>query len=450
MMNTTRKGDQLEKNIFNLFEREIDADLFWAKRDCCTLFRKKGYYSRDRESDIIFDLAVEIRLPASKEFSVLVLIECKNYSTPVGVADLEEFFSKIQQVSGANVKGILATTSSFQSSALAYAKSKGIGLLRYFHQDSFKWELRRSPSASRKSAPAQDEFPIKQGLLLNDFRSELYDLFGYTALGATNSLTRFSRDMLHGIKFSRRELRAILNNKSTVSRVPFIEKSDIESVASRLLEEIGHSDCEVSLERVVEVASKGNALKVNRLAYESTAPESSLLGLIDFESLEIRIFGQRPGQRGRERFTLAHELGHFLLNHRAYLSREFCFHGDLDPSRSAGQSAVPDIVRMEWQANYFAICLLMPREHVLQLFRRQLQVLDIPRKGHGELYVDNQTCNLDAYYTVTNSLKSVLGVSRSALNYRLQELGLVNDARRRTPLTMGRVIALNGLGHSIS
>ena len=53
--NTTRKGNALEKRIFEYFQAEIAADRFWAKKANCKVFSKKGYRSRDRNTEIVFD-----------------------------------------------------------------------------------------------------------------------------------------------------------------------------------------------------------------------------------------------------------------------------------------------------------------------------------------------------------------------------------------------------------
>lgn len=428
-MNTTRKGDALEDAIAKLFGGEIAADLFWAKKEFCTLCQKKGYYSRDRGSNIVFDVSIEVRLPASTGYSLLVLIECKNYSHPVGVAELEEFFTKIQQVAGANCKGILATTSTFQPAALAFAKSKGIGLLRYFEEASYKWELYRSPSAAARPTPANDDLSTISGLLRENFRSVVFDLIGFTNRGATHSLNRFCQDLLKSSKLGKGQTQKILNKKSEVTKVPFIEKTRIEEIATKLLKEISHQDGEVRLENILDIAYGKKTVTLKRLPYSDENTDSSILGSIDFESFEILIYGQPPGRRGRERFTLAHELGHIFLNHQNYLRRERCFEDQLDPANPGAGNSLPNIVRMEWQANYFATCLLMPRDQLKRLFKQSVKALDIPDRGHGGLFVDSQPCNLDAYYSITNLLKGILGVSRAAIFFRLQELELVKDAR---------------------
>src|SRR5688572_9084792 len=136
-LTTSSRGITLEKRIYDLFQSEIDADRFWAKKENCKVYWKQGYYSKDRAREIIFDVAVEVFLPGAKEYSALVLIECKNYSHPVPVDDVEEFYSKVQQVAAANAKAVIASTAPFQSGTRTFAKSKGIGLMRYFGSDNF-------------------------------------------------------------------------------------------------------------------------------------------------------------------------------------------------------------------------------------------------------------------------------------------------------------------------
>ena len=144
------KGDSLEIAIQGLLNSEIEAGRFWAKKAHCKVFRKKGYYSRDRESKIIFDVSIEIYLPKATEYSLLVLVECKNERRNVEVGEVEEFFTKAQQVAAAGVKAIVASTASFDPGARAFAKSKGMGLIRYFDSTDFKWELKRSPSGGAR------------------------------------------------------------------------------------------------------------------------------------------------------------------------------------------------------------------------------------------------------------------------------------------------------------
>lgn len=90
-MNSTALGTKLESQVFEFFESEVRGGRFMFIPDCCRVFRQKGYYSPKRGSNIVFDILIEVWLPGAENYSVLVLIECKNYSHSVPVDDLEEF-----------------------------------------------------------------------------------------------------------------------------------------------------------------------------------------------------------------------------------------------------------------------------------------------------------------------------------------------------------------------
>ena len=84
-MNTTEIGDKLEKAIYELFSTELSFDRFIVRKEYSKIFQKKGYYSEARKKNIIFDLSIEVYLPDQSEYSLLILIECKNlgHSVPV-------------------------------------------------------------------------------------------------------------------------------------------------------------------------------------------------------------------------------------------------------------------------------------------------------------------------------------------------------------------------------
>jgi len=146
-MDTTAQGNSLEDHAFDYFSKEIEEGRFLARPENCRIFKKKGYYSKDREKEIIFDIAIEIRFIGADTHSILCLIECKNYTHSVPVDDIEEFYAKTQQITPSNTKAIVVSANSFQSGAFKYAKSKGIGLLRYFEPNSVEWKLHRSHSS---------------------------------------------------------------------------------------------------------------------------------------------------------------------------------------------------------------------------------------------------------------------------------------------------------------
>jgi Zn-dependent peptidase ImmA (M78 family) len=163
------------------------------------------------------------------------------------------------------------------------------------------------------------------------------------------------------------------------------------------------------------------------LAQSTSVP----LGRITFTPLLIEIFAADQPHRARERFTLAHELAHHLLDHGKFLTREYCEEDDfvLHQRSAIGSS---DVSRLEFQANYFALSLLMPRGYFLEDFQRLARNLDISDHGFGALYLDDQPCNLQTFREVTNHFMLRYGVSRTSAKIRLESLGLLNDARQVT------------------
>lgn len=199
-MNTTKKGDALEIAVFDLLKGQIDADRFFAKKECCSIFRRKGYFSEKRKANIVFDISIEIRFPGAVDYSMLILIECKNYAKSVPVDDVEEFFAKVDQVGEANTKGIFVSNNALQSSALRYCKSQGMGVARYFDGQDLKWELRRSASASFASQSGADDPEAYAGLTLPDYKSSMFELYMQSPRCATNSLNTFVEDLVfHGL-----------------------------------------------------------------------------------------------------------------------------------------------------------------------------------------------------------------------------------------------------------
>lgn len=432
---TITKGDVLERIILNLLQTEIEADRFYLKKSQCKIFWKKGYFSKDRGSKIVFDVAIEVYLPGAKEHSLLVLIECKNYGHRVPVSDAEEFFTKVQQVAAANSKAIIASTAAFQHGTVEYAKSKGIGLLRYFEPGNHKWELYRSPSAMARTSAAEQAEVIASALTREDFESQAFDLYMRSPVRATNSLWDFLEDLLLADALTPALARRIVNPRSKLkSQVPFLELEDLESTATETLANIGYSGGEVNLDAVSSREEQRTGLVIEKGVLLSTGATSTpVLGRILFDPPVIQIYAVGPVHRGRDRFTLAHELAHHLLGHGRFLIRESCDDSDFDhlsPISDVGS----DIARLELQANLLAASLLMPRTFIAADFHRMLRTLGISNRGYGHLYVDDQPCNLRNFDAVVGHLMERYGVSRTAAKIRLESMGLLRDARKRSEL----------------
>jgi len=139
-MNTVDKGNAFENKVFTHIIEELSNDRLHVIGRRSKAYQKKGYFSKDRLSEIITDISIETFLPEATDYTLLTVIECKDYDTPIPVSDIEEFHSKIQQIAGDNVKAIFATSAALQKSALNYAKSKKIGVIRYLpYHNQLQW-----------------------------------------------------------------------------------------------------------------------------------------------------------------------------------------------------------------------------------------------------------------------------------------------------------------------
>ena len=121
---------------------------------------------------------------------------------------------------------------------------------------------------------------------------------------------------------------------------------------------------------------------------------------------------------GRKNFTLAHELGHFALQHYLHTASFFCSGNEISEENKA-------ISDQEKEANYFASCFLLPKEKIKKEFIRNLQwrtqdnkikFLAVP-SPHGKIY--------SHWKAISSNLIKDYQVSDVALKIRLTELGLV-------------------------
>lgn len=423
-MNTVEKGDKLEQIIYDVFSEDIANGRFWANKDCCNIFMKKGYYSKDREKNIIFDIAIEISLPGQVNYSVLVLIECKNYNHKVPVDDVEEFYAKTQQISGANIKAIVASTNSYQDGTFKYSRSKGIGLLRYFSKEKREWILTRSPSIiNGRSKDETEKTTVSLGLIQQEHISKGFDFYCFTGSRYSNSTQKLFSDLVlsnlddGAIKTWDKVKQNIPNNYPSVN---FLDINVIESKCSKLLHAIKYLNGPVSVDNIKKFIHQTYSFKLNL----NIDLEIGILGNISFEDSVINIDNSQCETEARARFTIAHELGHFLLEHSKFMVGESCYDSHL-VSEERKDLTIPDIMRMEWQANQFASCLLLPHKNFLKAFEAEAKRRGIINRGFGSLFVDGQKCNVTSMILITSHLMKKFMVSKTVVIIRMKQLGIM-------------------------
>lgn len=432
-MNTTEIGDKLEKAIYELFSTELSFDRFIVRKEYSKIFQKKGYYSEARKKNIIFDLSIEVYLPDQSEYSLLILIECKNLGHSVPVDDAEEFWAKISQVAGVNTKGIIASSNSFAEGTINFSKSKGIGLMRYFRKDEFKWCLPRSSSGLILPHFAGKSWEATAGIWQERYISKYVDFHCTYNNSYTTSFADFFKLLTEDgqtSEDSKKSLLSILNSfDKNCCDVPYLTDSEIEERANLVLDSIGYKGGSTNLEKLSDHYTKSVGVRI----IHDAPPEKGYLGKLSFNPHEICIFLDDSNSPLRKRFTLAHELGHLELGHSEYMMSEYIEEADFDTVKQS-DVGIKDIVRMEYQANAFASSLLLPKAQIYTEFSEQVVKLDIRNRGYGILFLDSQPVNKQAYYDITDYLKSRFQVSRAAIKLRLIQLKLLSEAKESKSL----------------
>ena len=183
-----------------------------------------------------------------------------------------------------------------------------------------------------------------------------------------------------------------------------------------------------------------------------TPPEEyatrGILGKIKFFPAEITLFAPADGNYVRQRFTLAHELGHYFLNHSRYMFSEYCQENDFTINDFAANASF--LHKLEWQANRLASCLLLPFEPFVTDFLLLADHLGLKDKGFGVLYLDHQPCNKSKYNIVSAFLTSQYKVSRTVVKIRLEEFGLLTDGRNFVTPSSSRRSSLTKVNQTIS
>jgi hypothetical protein len=175
-MNSFDRGDNFEIRVYEALCAELAGGRLFFTPENCHIYRKKAYYSKDRGANIVLDLSIEVRLANSDHWSILLVCECKDYSGAVPINDLEEFKAKLDQITGKNVKGMLAVTGTLQRGALTYAKAHGIGVIRVLPSSQISWLLNGSQTDSASVAVLASIFD--RALTYDQFEAANQSVFG--------------------------------------------------------------------------------------------------------------------------------------------------------------------------------------------------------------------------------------------------------------------------------
>jgi tetratricopeptide (TPR) repeat protein len=182
-MDTSSRGRSFEDIVYDILRNKISKGELGVLSTACTIHRRKAYHSRLRNKPIVVDISIEVRLPGCAEWSLLWVWECKDLSRAVPVDDVEEFWAKLQQIAGVNVKGFLATSGPLQDGALNLAKSVGIGVMRILPPDQVMMVLAANDNVPRPFFAivpdiGEDSKYYRKALTILDFRGVNQEEFG--------------------------------------------------------------------------------------------------------------------------------------------------------------------------------------------------------------------------------------------------------------------------------
>lgn len=242
-------------------------------------------------------------------------------------------------------------------------------------------------------------------------------------------------------------------------KVPYLREEQIERDAAALLGEYAQARNVViappiPIEDIVEKHLKlgiefDNMHRLLRVPRSGLGLDPDILGAIWFDDRRIVIDEsldpeENPSKEGRYRFTLAHEGGGHWRLHRHLFAKDpaqvSLFNEPAPPSVVCRSSQAKEPV--EWQADFYASCLLMPRKLVFaawdEMFPDRKQRVLQPRTPVSHPYVEiprieYRIGDLDCSETddemldrIARPLAEQFMVSPIAMRIRLEKLGLLH------------------------
>lgn len=214
--------------------------------------------------------------------------------------------------------------------------------------------------------------------------------------------------------------------------VKFLPETHIEREAEDLLAGYGArfkpiTDAPVPVDEIVD-CYLALRLEFADLRKELDAPD--VLGAIWIEDKRVAIDESLDPSvnthlEGRYRFTVGHEAGHWVLHREQLLAarQPGLFTGPRPPSVVCRDTSIKPPI--EWQADYFASCLLMPAEIVRRLWLSETGSHD-PYVAANELKdVGGKTERDLPTLEISRALADDFHVSGQAMQIRLLKLGLI-------------------------
>ena len=339
-LSTVAKGDAFEEKALAIIKKLIEDETLYLPVNSIRITPKAKLFSSDRKKDIVFDLTIEVWPPNANRYSMIYIIECKDYKNRVPISKVEDFHSKIQQVTGVNVKGIFITNSPLQEAAYNFAESKGMMVIQADASNARIILYRKSRF--------EENFKIP---IINDSINPIFldeGVMGISKVMDQVILKSFSDDR---------------------PKVPYgidkLNKKSIEEVANLELNKMS-PEILLNAEGITVVMVEKYMKEEYGIIINELPRNVNYLGSCNIIEKTISI---HPNVKNTERhlFILCHELGHFILHQKLAIDQisydsfedsKYNFQIDAHPLDNPKRW-------IEWQANYFAASFILNKESLL-------------------------------------------------------------------------------------
>lgn len=392
-MNTTTIGTEFEKKVYQYLEVLLKTEkLPNASSKYSKIFFHKKYTCGRSGRKIETDISIETYNPFvkdQKQWSTLIVIECKCYNSKMNIADYDEFRRKLTDISEYGVKGIIVTTKGFSQTNIELAGKEKIALV-VFSDQNFNWLV---------------------GRCLNKYPEQLMPILKGEQSVGLNPISYYK-----GHFFSTPNLLNVLDVALKTRfeyYIPFLSSEELKKEAKEIyqLQPLQTNDV------AGEVLAKN--FPMIEVRYDNLS--QGLLGTIDLRNNIITLSEDIISDTNRVHFTLAHEIGHLVL-HRKFLRKEF---SSVDDYIDISILSDKNIKRMEYQANVFASYLLLPERKFYYEVALLFKEYSITK---GRLYLDHQLCNRRNVSLILQRLSRKFQVSQQAIAIRLKNEKLLIEA----------------------
>ena len=282
-----------------------------------------------------------MRFMEAKTPSHIVAYECVE-----GIVDRDKIYSLVGQYNRMQgVKLWVVSTSGFRNEVVSAASANFVGLMRI--------DLNTGVNADSFILPrsVEDRARRQRGIetMMGDRYME-YPLLSWRGEMVTSSMAEILA--ADGVRVK----------EGLLLKSPFISNDEIEEMAESVLEDLPRwAQKPVNLERIM------NSCELD-WQWGYLPPEQ--LGIFSFNEGLITLSNTLRGDKNRQRFTLAHEIGHFMLHSDLFENNLLASFGETDKTLANRMPVSGDELGwLEHHANHFAACILMPRERVIDQFK---------------------------------------------------------------------------------